>query len=223
METGLPRKRPRAGTEDLAADGASSTQSELACDGGSSSQAEPQAAARIEVGTSTSQAEPQAAARIEVGTSTSTMKTVIFLDVDGVLHPFASLDYFARPCMEALATIVASSGGSIVLSSSWQATPVTTSIVNEELHRHGMPACVDRTAPPDRAPSSSVAGRCTEIRRWLAAHPEVESWVALDDLPLDALGERFVHVDGDVGLTASDAADALRQLLSGGSMHPGLS
>ena len=203
-------KRPRAAAEEHGGD---------AADGRSSTETEPAPTTEDSPGSSSR----LAAAEPTATTTRTTTTSVIFLDVDGVLHPFASLDHFARPCMEALATVVASSGASLVLSSSWQATPAMTSLVNEELERHGMPACVDRTAPPGRSPSSSVAGRCTEIRRWLAAHPEVESWVALDDLPLDALGDRFVHVDGDVGLAASDATDALHQLLSGGSLYPGLS
>ena len=202
-------KRPRAAAEEHGGD---------AANGRSSTETEPAPTTEDSPGGSS-----RLAAAEPTATTTRTTTAVIFLDVDGVLHPFASLDHFARPCMEALATVVASSGASLVLSSSWQATPAMTSLVNEELERHGMPACVDRTAPPGRSPSSSVAGRCTEIRRWLAAHPEVESWVALDDLPLDALGDRFVHVDGDVGLAASDATDALHQLLSGGSLYPGLS
>ena len=212
-------KRPRLATEEHCA--AAHADNELATDGGSSAYTEPMAAPILD-----GRSEPGSSAHAAAAEPTATMAettSVIFLDVDGVLHPFASLDHFSRPCMAALATIVASSGASIVLSSSWQATPAMISLVDEALQRHGMPVCVDRTAPPGRAPSSSVAGRCTEIRRWLAAHPEVESWVALDDLPLDALGERFVLVDGDVGLTASDAAEALRQLLSGGSLYPGLS
>ena len=53
-------------------------------------------------------------------------------------------------------------------------------------------------------------------------HPEVTHWVVLDDLDLcwdddsiempDVMAAHFVQTDGDVGMTAQDAEEALRIL-----------
>jgi hypothetical protein len=154
------------------------------------------------------------------------MRKVVFLDVDGVLHPFAGSEHFVPSAMRALAELIAATGASIVLSSSWQATPEMMGLVDAEFARYAIAACAGRTVP-GAPPSTTVAGRVREIQRWLAVHPDaVDSWVALDDLALDALGERFVQTDAETGLTselASVAARILNNVLGGGSVTPGAS
>jgi hypothetical protein len=51
-------------------------------------------------------------------------RKAILLDVDGVLHPFETGEHFVAGCMKQLRAIVAATGASIYLSSSWQSTEV---------------------------------------------------------------------------------------------------
>ena len=117
-------------------------------------------------------------------------KRTLFLDVDGVLHPFSATSFFHAPCMSALRQVVQQTGASIVLSSSWQATPTSLGTVNAALQANGIPPCVSTTVEPSATgrsrPATSENGRAKEILAWVAAHPDACSggWVAVDDMGL---------------------------------------
>jgi hypothetical protein len=65
-------------------------------------------------------------------------RKAILLDVDGVLHPFETGEHFVAGCMEQLRAIVAATGASIYLSSSWQSTEVFrfSSLVDAHRNSH---------------------------------------------------------------------------------------
>lgn len=60
----------------------------------------------------------------------------------------------------------------------------------------------DVTPRLHRTPDGVRRTRGDEIRAWLAAHPEVSAWVAVDDDVVDV--GSFVRTDASVGLTDED-------------------
>jgi len=134
---------------------------------------------------------------------------VVFLDVDGVLHP-----YHARPnqqfrpaCMKRLKAIIDTTGAKIVLSTSWRRTARATAAVNLQLKRHDIPTAVDKT----RIRNNEYL-RNEEVLHWIAQHPYVTHWVAIDDLPMPQLGEHYIQTSPDTGITESDMNKAIRVL-----------
>ena len=144
-------------------------------------------------------------------------RRVLFLDVDGVLHPFSSTSFFHAPCMSALRQIVQQTGAAIVLSSSWQGTPAALAQVNAALERNGIPVCIDTTVSNGRA-ATLPANRAGEIKSWVEAHAQqcLGGYVVVDDMDLHAFlpPGTFVRTEDEVGLTEADAMRAI-QLLGG--------
>lgn len=132
---------------------------------------------------------------------------VIFLDIDGVLNTRASMtasqehdlpgygaDGWCPKTVVALKKILAATDAKIVISSTWRFQlrpkkthrPLIASFDWDgesprcELHRafkmHDLPIWLDVT--PDH---QELRGRGGEIQEWLDAHPDVESYVILDD------------------------------------------
>lgn len=150
---------------------------------------------------------------------------IVFLDVDGVLHPadtpslvsgaeascVASEDLFLESCMQRLRRIALESGAAIVLSSSWRLEPEGLREVARRLGQWGMQIY-------DATPLDSSMGslsRAEEIVCWLREHREnVKAFVVLDDLDLtDSLGpSACVVVDGSAGLAEGDVEAALKVL-----------
>ena len=145
-------------------------------------------------------------------------RKVVFLDVDGVLHPLSADSFFHAPCMAAMRAIVGQSGAAIVLSSSWQAHPACRAQVDVALRANGLPPCADCTRSHGGRTASGARGRADEIREWVAAHRErcAGGWVALDDLDLSPHlpADAFVHTEAEAGLTEADARRAV-ELLGG--------
>ena len=147
---------------------------------------------------------------------------VVFLDVDGVLHPFEANSLFHAPCMSALRNIISQTGAAIVLSSSWQGTPTHMAQVNAALEANGIPHCVGNTVKPNAAGCSRTgageAARASEILEWVATNPALcaGGWVALDDLDLRTAlpSNRFVRTNAADGLVDRDARAAV-ELLGG--------
>ena len=144
---------------------------------------------------------------------------VIFLDFDGVLN---SAKYLARvggegmvidPVrMDLLQKIVKATGAKIVLSTSWREhwseDPAECdgigSLISSIFRAHGL-QILGKT--PQRP-----AGREHQIKCWLDAHPETESFVVLDDMLLyaDYLEGHFVKTSNHFdGLDESDTARAI--------------
>ena len=152
---------------------------------------------------------------------------VVFLDVDGVLHPARpgrrAGGRFRPGPMAALGRLLegASASGSapaeVVLSSSWRLSEAGVRAVDEALAAAGLPPSAGRT-PISRA----CGARPRELLAWLDEHPPRRAFVALDDIDLPRaarrgrerarLQGRCVKTDPDVGLTEGDAEAALRIL-----------
>lgn len=134
---------------------------------------------------------------------------VVFLDVDGVLHPQASgNDLFQAGQMRRLHRIVTSCGAGVCLSSSWRSSDWGVDEVNAQLERVGLACIIGKT------PTHGYATRSDEILHWLSQHPETEHFVALDDMDLtyphgEPMARHFVHVDEERGLTDADAEAAM--------------
>lgn len=141
---------------------------------------------------------------------------VIFLDVDGVLHPVNVTrqdQLFRRDKMSMLRHLIQQTGAEICLSSAWRLQPQTMRIVNQELVRHGMNPAIDKTGDFGRN-----GKRSSEILKWVASH-EPSAWVAIDDMDLTE-GElrmrgHFLHTNSFVGLTVEGIEQALRMLKKG--------
>ena len=71
---------------------------------------------------------------------------VVFLDVDGVLHPQASgNDLFQAGQMRRLHRIVTSCGAGVCLSSSWRSSDWGVDEVNAQLERVGLACIIGKT------------------------------------------------------------------------------
>eukprot|EP01012_Entosiphon_sulcatum_P009651 TRINITY_DN15502_c0_g1_i1.p1 TRINITY_DN15502_c0_g1~~TRINITY_DN15502_c0_g1_i1.p1 ORF type:complete len:222 (+),score=29.94 TRINITY_DN15502_c0_g1_i1:31-666(+) len=148
------------------------------------------------------------------------MKRVIFLDVDGVLHPLMGQATFLESCMNRLKRIVQATGAEIVLSSSWRQSPVTTNMVNKELQKFGISPCISKT------PILGLGNRAHEVVAWLDQH-KPDRYVVLDDIYLahhPRLTGHCVHTDSRTGLTDSNEQLAITILSDaipgGGSPGP---
>lgn len=102
---------------------------------------------------------------------------IIFLDIDGVLNDAPTIlekenDLPAKNHLEYLKQIVDATGAQIVLSSTWRLFPRSRKDVRDGLKMVDLDF-IDRT--------EELEDRDTEIREWLGRHPEVESYVILDD------------------------------------------
>lgn len=137
-------------------------------------------------------------------------RTILFLDVDGVLHSTSrtpATPLFDVRCMTPLARLLQVTGAEIVLSSTWRVSPQAIAQVDEALQKYGVGPIADCT--PLRAKKT----REGDIGAWLDSHEgEVARWVALDDIDITAnsspeaqrcLGH-FVQTKGTVGLTEAD-------------------
>ena len=165
----------------------------------------------------------------------ATDQPLVFLDIDGVLAPFggrappgpptrrgAKLDAdaafapFDERCVERLAAIVEATGAAIILSSSWRARPDAVAVIERRFRAFGPPLSEKVPLPTTDIHYHGV--RQWEIARYLEKRP-ARRWVALDDLPLDAVSappafvplvppNRFVRCDDRTGLTPAGAARA---------------
>ena len=168
------------------------------------------------------EAEQQAALMgLEVG-------PVIFLDIDGVLnYTRSALHINVEPqLMARLRQIVDTTSAHIVLSTFWRNFE---SYIAYVLHRHGIestrvigrtPGCpgdvkISEVLARSAADDHEYAGRAAEIKAWLAAHPEVDRFVILDDRNSASdseLSPHFVQTQSSIGLTDKHVTEAIRIL-----------
>jgi len=141
--------------------------------------------------------------------------TLIFLDVDGVLHAksvFSEEEKFSR--IHHLVTIVRATGASVVVDSSWREFPNMVRQLSDAMIAHGI------AAPIDRTPSLLIGDRKKEIGAWLLENRPLLSptlrWIAIDDCWLGGLGHHFVHTSSE-GLTERDVCLAISLLRTGTS------
>lgn len=169
---------------------------------------------------------------------------VVFLDIDGVIN-HCNTHHHVTPttqeplpipidprCMECLNRLIAETGAKIVISSSWRAEAHWTRL-GPALVRQGLVADVIGETPD--LPNNRLwlanweirhgvpfdferLKRGWEIAEWLAAHPEVTSFVILDDVSdMDALIPWLVLTHPNDGLTDPDVERA-KYLLDAGSI-----
>jgi hypothetical protein len=143
---------------------------------------------------------------------------VIFLDIDGVLNNLESLRFprtkvdsskhsYSAPhpsCINALNHITSLTGARIVISSTWRG--IGLGVLRAIFHQWGIVAVtVGRT--PDLGFDHE---RGDEIASWLSEHPEVESFLILDDGDdMGQLRHRLVQTNYEIGLTTGDAERAI--------------
>jgi len=147
----------------------------------------------------------------QCGNSCSVPGAVLFLDVDGVLHPSHCRfprQQFKSSCMQLLHEIIQASGAELVLSTAWRLDEEARSILSQRLKQYGLPAFVGRTANID------TFHRSREILAWVRKY-NPSSWVAVDDWPLaqetDQMTGRFVQTRPRYGLLP-DTADQILAL-----------
>ena len=137
--------------------------------------------------------------------------SVIFLDVDGVLHPVNARHTkpFDKRCLARLKQVVDGSGGAaIVATSTWRLKPYEFKALKKALTGAGI------RGPPVAATPSAAGGRPEEIQIWLRAHPATLAagrYVILDDLDLAPNAARnallkghCVRTNGKTGLVDAD-------------------
>jgi hypothetical protein len=142
----------------------------------------------------------------------------IFLDIDGVLNNLESLRFprtkvnCSRPsfsaahpsCIQALNRIIKFTDARIVVSSTWRG--IGLEVLFEVFHQWGITGMTIGYTPLwDRS-----FERGDEIANWLSKHPEVESFVILDDGDdMGHLKHRLVQTNFEIGLTEADADRAI--------------
>jgi len=154
---------------------------------------------------------------------------VIFLDFDGVLNSAASFGYEERfrdrnpgmalgPVNETLCNVCTSNFQEIlfhfpqvkvVISSTWR-TLFSLEWLQNKLASYG----IDSSRVIDRTPGNDWGHRGEEIQQWLDAHPEVKTYIVIDDNeiggPIPA--DRIVKTSWNVGLTLPHVLEAIEKL-----------
>ncbi|CAK8990737.1 unnamed protein product [Durusdinium trenchii] len=151
----------------------------------------------------------------------SMAQPVIFLDVDGVLHPgtyeaHRCQDLFRSQCLTELRRIIDATNAILVLSSSWRESPGACRRLKKVLEEHGM----SLFGSTEVSGCPGLRGRGLEINRWLrshAQHVQIPYWLALDDLDLAKEGglvprEHLVRTNTQFGLRPDDADAAIARL-----------
>jgi hypothetical protein len=158
---------------------------------------------------------------------------ILFLDVDGVLnntYTFARihrawkesgeptkvnfgwpLGHLDETLIANLNPIVEQTHCNIVLSSSWRVIAKIPDFREWMAQKgfHYAESIIDRTR---RSVGDDPDARGNEIKDWLTAHPEVTSYVILDDDCFDIFRvhpNNFVHTNGNDGLTNERAQAAI--------------
>eukprot|EP00928_Gymnodinium_smaydae_P077133 TRINITY_DN6031_c0_g1_i3.p1 TRINITY_DN6031_c0_g1~~TRINITY_DN6031_c0_g1_i3.p1 ORF type:complete len:213 (+),score=64.15 TRINITY_DN6031_c0_g1_i3:70-639(+) len=161
----------------------------------------------------------------------SCARSVLFLDVDGVLNSKKSRKMFFcedsgsmlmddsphDDMLKNLQSLVDQTQCKIVVSSTWRLADHKLRQLERRLSEFGM---VVKDKTPDLS-GRGTGDRVDEILLWLemraAVGQRVEAWVVLDDMDLirqnDLLeADRFVRTDDGVGLTSENVEEALCKL-----------
>ena len=150
---------------------------------------------------------------------------VIFLDIDGVLNSSEFMYSEERPNyparrrwpeehidparVELLNQIIARTQAVCVLSSSWRILIKPHELEEVMVGMGFRGKIIDRTG--------SCGGRGKEVRDWLLEHPEVESFVILDDdsQDMDPLKDALVRTTWERGLEQEHVEETVRRLMEG--------
>ncbi len=139
---------------------------------------------------------------------------VVFLDFDGVTHPWGeSEDFRCLPVFEAVLRDYPEVR--VVIASDWRtlfSLPKLTARFAEDLRARVVD--VTPTIFP-KEPNELYGLREREARQWLARHPEIDGWLAVDDAPGNwPTRGRLVLTDFKRGFTDEDAG-RMRRMLDG--------
>lgn len=155
---------------------------------------------------------------------------VIFLDIDGVLVTWGSLERTAfksppsgihaephKPCVEELNRIIRETGAKIVLSSTWRFTFDCALAVNKFLFpRMGVIGeCIGVTPRGAVNPGGVIelsTPRGREIAAWLKENPTDKFVILDDDSDMEHLMAHLVFTSMREGLTREHADEAIKRL-----------
>lgn len=168
---------------------------------------------------------------------TRNQRCVIFLDIDGVVHPanqaafihglasamppqlLSMIDGCFRPqCLDRLKRVIDKTNALVVLSSTWRETSDLLAQAQKRLAMCGI-TVHDTTPIMQRNYGRShmrPKGRSQEINWWLQKHRgDVSSFVVVDDMDMTPqFQQNCVVVDGRTGLTEDDVERIMVRLLS---------
>ena len=153
---------------------------------------------------------------------------IIFLDIDGVLNYAAqgdgtihhdSRNMFApyySPTYENTKNLLeiyqTFPNTEIVITSTWgnhlSHFGIWECLLYNAVHHEAPMKVHFDTVTPQKINSS----REKEICMWLENHPKIKHFVILDDITMNLLKDKAVHVNPDTGLTKEDAEKAIRIL-----------
>eukprot|EP00746_Dinoflagellata_sp_MGD_P145011 gnl/MRDRNA2_/MRDRNA2_77692_c0_seq1.p1 gnl/MRDRNA2_/MRDRNA2_77692_c0~~gnl/MRDRNA2_/MRDRNA2_77692_c0_seq1.p1 ORF type:complete len:506 (-),score=77.36 gnl/MRDRNA2_/MRDRNA2_77692_c0_seq1:179-1600(-) len=139
--------------------------------------------------------------------------------------------------MAHLEKILKVSGAAVILSSNWRRSSADIACLNAVLHSRRLPPIYDKTQVKDKDTpwydnnwmTEEVSSRPAwekrqeEITGWLAAHPNIQRWVAIDYLDLNASNSydsnaskkmvgHIIQTDPQFGLSTADAEHAIAVL-----------
>jgi hypothetical protein len=147
---------------------------------------------------------------------------IIFLDFDGVLHPFFPMpelmdeenQYFSRT-PQLWKILHAIPAAQVVFSTSWRDSHDFDNML-DFVTRDGGENLAHRFLgnTPNLEAEGHYGRRDLEIKRWLTANAHTGAWLAIDDMAeLFAGGHPNLYlVNGDCGLTDADAEKIIEKL-----------
>jgi len=123
---------------------------------------------------------------------------VIFLDFDGVIALTKNGDAhgISLDLVDLLNDIILSTNAKVVVSSDWRRHRSITDLQSILVDKDFLGMVIDKTDDSD-----NFDCRSDEIHNWLNAHPDITSFIILDDLDLFGFGDKFLQTDPTVGLT----------------------
>lgn len=133
------------------------------------------------------------------------MNKVVFLDIDGPMIPSGMFllnrnasygRHFGEVPLAVIRRLCAETGAKIVCNTTHSRTIDGEPTIKDALIAKGIPA---DHFHPDSFTEYPDKRRKQAVDDWLARHPEVTHWVALDDQKFTD-DERLVHIDPDAGL-----------------------
>lgn len=149
---------------------------------------------------------------------------VVFLDFDGVLNATTgdvddggelwTASWLDPTMVGRLAHVVAETRAAVVVSSSWRQRRSVAELDAILAQRGYAGGVLDVTPRLPRPAEGEHHVRANEITAWLADHPDVESFVILDDEEdLATLSRCHVRTDPATGLTETDVERAIAILV----------
>lgn len=154
----------------------------------------------------------------------------IFLDIDGVLNSTGfqknnGTRLIDRENAALLKKLIDKTGTAVVLSSGWKLwfDPDMKPVTEEAVYLHNL-LCEYGITIYDKTPDHSTEEirkdrtftkvKAKEIKAWLGAHKDTESYIVLDDLDLNDgdLRSRTIHVNNTIGLSEEDIRRAAYML-----------